>query len=530
MSLPHTYNPVFTTSGTPPPASGDEKITLPYAGVKVGSVTNSVEVDITFSNNGNLTLPCLYSDYIGSFGIFIGLNNQIPSNTVLSIIIKDGTTTGVTFPFGADYRNVWICATISYESATNSATVYLNDTLVDTKVLSVDYEWTVGDSFGVYSAPTGTSSCMQGSMANFCILDKQVTTQFLDSFSTLGIPDAGSEANVTFFTDFTEYNFDKVAKTFTDGTQRFNAGGTEHTITFNNWLYSELSTVEREDSDVGFITNDIPFKINSFGDVSEKDSGLQPRRNGLRFDFLKEQYLKVTGLPQIDTTLGVTIIMVTNNIPLQLNATNVNRDLCFFKDTVFERTIRLSWRNDVGQREMSFISGDVGISFDLLPIENQKRSIITSRIVNGNLIIDKTGLVSKVSNIDGSYVPNNTVPFGRTGATYDLLIGGIPPGELISEQYANMDLEAFIVFRGVLNDEEIKEIVGNGAINNPSLELQEKYPIDLFIDLNKDSYYDDAGTLKIKDLGPNNLTIEPISDNLAGWQTLTDLQNSATEL
>ena len=59
MSLPHTYNPVFTTSGTPPPASGDEKITLPYAGVKVGSVTNSVEVDITFSNNGNLTFSGL---------------------------------------------------------------------------------------------------------------------------------------------------------------------------------------------------------------------------------------------------------------------------------------------------------------------------------------------------------------------------------------------------------------------------------------------------------------------------------------
>jgi len=54
MSLPHTYNPVFTAAATQPPATGDEQITLPYAGVSVSSTSNSVEVDIIFSNNGEV--------------------------------------------------------------------------------------------------------------------------------------------------------------------------------------------------------------------------------------------------------------------------------------------------------------------------------------------------------------------------------------------------------------------------------------------------------------------------------------------
>jgi len=62
MSLPHTYNPVFTASTTSPPAGGADQVTIPYAGCSVSSTFNSTEADIIFSNNGTLSFTGLSFD------------------------------------------------------------------------------------------------------------------------------------------------------------------------------------------------------------------------------------------------------------------------------------------------------------------------------------------------------------------------------------------------------------------------------------------------------------------------------------
>ena len=111
-----------------------------------------------------------------------------------------------------------------------------------------------------------------------------------------------------------------------------------------------------------------------------------------------------------------------------------------------------------------------------------------------------------------------------------MYVGGVPPTSFpATEIYMNVTYRSLIIINGILDDEEIQRL-SFGKVSNPSLELQEKYDFLINVDFNKESYYEDAGTLKMKDLSPNNFTIEPISTNSLGWQTLEDLQNSATDL
>ncbi len=89
--------------------------------------------------------------------------------------------------------------------------------------------------------------------------------------------------------------------------------------------------------------------------------------------------------------------------------------------------------------------------------------------------------------------------------------------------YWNGKILYMCVFKGILNDAEIKELYNNGLFRNPSTTLQEKYDLELFVDFNNP--FDDGGTLKFPDLSPNSHDI--IAN---GWFNLVDLQNSLLDL
>jgi hypothetical protein len=74
MSLPHTFNPVFTVATTPP-STGSEQITIPYAGFSVSSTGNSTEGDVIFSSSGSISFTGLSLDEILPWGSVGGGTN-----------------------------------------------------------------------------------------------------------------------------------------------------------------------------------------------------------------------------------------------------------------------------------------------------------------------------------------------------------------------------------------------------------------------------------------------------------------------
>lgn len=71
--------------------------------------------------------------------------------------------------------------------------------------------------------------------------------------------------------------------------------------------------------------------------------------------------------------------------------------------------------------------------------------------------------------------------------------------------FTNRGLEGqllyFAWFQGILPKKYLLELTNNTLLKNPSLELQRKYSLELFIDFNNP--FDDAGTLKFPDLSKN---------------------------
>ena len=87
----------------------------------------------------------------------------------------------------------------------------------------------------------------------------------------------------------------------------------------------------------------------------------------------------------------------------------------------------------------------------------------------------------------------------------------------------NNHLLYLAVFKGLLNNHEIKELYNNGNFSNPSITLREKYELVLYPDFNNP--YDDGGTLKIPDLSDSNHDITAF-----GWTDLSALETARIEI
>ena len=262
--------------------------------------------------------------------------------------------------------------------------------------------------------------------------------------------------------------------------------------------------------------------------IVEKDSGFQPRRKGLKFDVSKQQYLKILDVAQIDADKGITVIVSVENYS---DPSNIGRSIAYFGDSdpvVGDKFIRVGYRPSLQRLELLAGPNSTNLPF-FVGTETSKPRTLAFNITNGAKIIKFDGNKAQVGTMNGSdrqFV--NLEVLVRTDPTFDLYLGGVEQTAYPSTlQFMNVTIRSFMVFNGLLTDEEIKE-VSDGIVRNPSIEIQNKYGMLVYVDFN--NVYDDGGTLKVKDLSPNNYTIEAKSFNGLGWQTLTDLQNSATDL
>jgi hypothetical protein len=481
-------------------------------------------------NDGNITLPCIYSDYDGLLGLFVGLNNVNPSSTFLNIIIRNVGTTGVSFDLGNLFTDSWLCVTVSYNSSTNSATVYANKQNVGTQVLSEDLEWAISNGFGIYSVPgTFSSNMMEGSMSSYCILDKQVTDSFIESFNTFGLPDEGSFSNVTFFTTLDKVNDQVTFTGLESSTTFFNPSSTTRFINFIGWTDEELG-LDVETNGISanclikdFYDNSSPYEL-SGSTVVEKYSGFQPRRNGLKFEASKRHYLKIANLPQLDVNKGCTIIMIVKDFPL-----TTDKELAFFSDEVSTNDlIRILYRT--GTPNVIAFNSNVSAGAEMqVEVDSDESSRLVFKLSNETQIEPKNTF-NKLASVNKD-VGTRTEAFVRNGATYDLFLGGIPGDDLPTfgtEQYADITFEAFILVNGILSDADIDKIVTTNKIGNVPIELQDKYDFEVIADFN--DVYDDLGTLKVKDLSGNDHSIVARGSAGFGWNNLSELQASQTKL
>ena len=110
----------------------------------------------------------------------------------------------------------------------------------------------------------------------------------------------------------------------------------------------------------------------------------------------------------------------------------------------------------------------------------------------------------------------------RLGEGFDTIAWTTYIGRRAEGNYFNGTISHFLVFKGILNDAEIKTIYNNGLLSNPPTELLDKYELVLLIDFNNP--FDDVGTLKFPDLSPSNHTV--IAHN---WADLPTLQGSLVD-
>jgi len=275
----------------------------------------------------------------------------------------------------------------------------------------------------------------------------------------------------------------------------------------------------------GNLADTTPVVSHTFIDtVVETDSGFQPRRKGLQFTAANQHYLKIADLPQIDVDLGCTIIMVAKDFAMASD-----RTIAWFSDEVATNDlIRILYRtgtpNVVGFNSNVSTGSEIQTEVDANESNRLVFKASNQTQTEPKNTFNKLGSVNKISDV-------KTEAFVRNGATYDLFIGGVPGEDLPTfgaEQYCDVTIESFILVNGVMDDADIDKIIHNNKVNNVPIELQEKYDFEVIVDFN--NVYDDAGTLKVKDLSGNDHDIVARGSAGLGWNNLTELEASQVDL
>jgi hypothetical protein len=112
MSLPHTYNPVFTATSAPPPA-GVEQITFPFSSVLAETSTQTCDVEVNLASNGTVNFS--------SIPINPDINPWVSGNSLIDSNWAASRSGGIT---GSDYegRFNWSVASVHTAFQTPSAT------------------------------------------------------------------------------------------------------------------------------------------------------------------------------------------------------------------------------------------------------------------------------------------------------------------------------------------------------------------------------------------------------------------------
>lgn len=114
MSLPHTYNPVFTATTAPPP-SGVEQITFPFSSTLGESNSQTCDVSVTLGSTGTVTFASVPG--------FADINPWVSGNSLIDSNWADSRSGGIT---GSDYEGRFNWSVASVHTAINTPSVTQN--------------------------------------------------------------------------------------------------------------------------------------------------------------------------------------------------------------------------------------------------------------------------------------------------------------------------------------------------------------------------------------------------------------------
>ena len=257
----------------------------------------------------------------------------------------------------------------------------------------------------------------------------------------------------------------------------------------------------------------------------ERKSLMPPRTKALRFTAANSHYLRV---PSFNPTneLGYTYIF---GFRLPTNKTNFDlgdqffqkQDATYYKKFVGSNGTRGIRMNSLGSGGLSGGQYILQSSIDLRNLNVVVyREINTSLNPQPDFPSSNTVYRWNLNDVVDIFKSNASNPIvGYNEISDDLEIGG----DSSLSRYGDKDIFYLAIFKGVLSNDEVQRFVNSTFVRNPSLEIQNKYDLQLFIDFNNP--FDDLGTLKFPDLSPNNHIVEAVN-----WTNITDLQNSLVDI
>ena len=114
MSLPHTYNPVFTATTAPPP-SGAEQITFPFSNLLGETAAQSIDIGVTLTSTGTVVFS--------NIGGTLDVNPWLPGNSLESSNWAASRSGGIT---GSDYEGRFNWSVAGVHTAFNTPSVTQN--------------------------------------------------------------------------------------------------------------------------------------------------------------------------------------------------------------------------------------------------------------------------------------------------------------------------------------------------------------------------------------------------------------------
>lgn len=239
----------------------------------------------------------------------------------------------------------------------------------------------------------------------------------------------------------------------------------------------------------------------------EPESAMPPRKKALTFNG-SSQYLRI---PNFNPTkeLGYTFVIHAQKLT-DSDWGTPQSDYLFSKYVATANRLEIYGRAG-GYKDLILGNDSESDTFELANnIKLNNLNLYTVRIKEGETTASINGLNNKTETLtsalrDLSDIANDATIGRRTSGYFTGYIGFV------------------MITKGLLSNKEILELVNNTLLKNPSIELQNKHSLELFIDFNNP--FDDGGTLKFPDLSPNGHDV--IAE---GYTDLADLQANLVDI
>lgn len=455
----------------------------------------------------------------------------ISYSVVLNAFLIGNLATVFTLPFQLQEGISYI--TINYNSSNQNATLFINDIEVLTQNVGVV---SVSTGFKLMNSQVSSlnNNCV-GGVKDVIIIDRQQTSEEISYFYESGIIDESTHEDCVFhFTSQIAYSdtinyMNDVVEIYNYAKPSINLVNVK--LDLQGWTNDELGITALTSTFVAYRDYESKLLGDNFsgGGDSIIYKVTELRKFGINFDSSLSQYIEVENFIPSKEDGYTCLAAFKGNTSTPDNA---------FK-SVFTKTDGVT-----GQYRFSIETLANTSNLAIVPTTASSKTVINNASYdNVNYVSVNTDINRNIRdqqwvseqffkatlNTSKKFYERSNVPLVPPELQgFDEMTAGTPMAAIgrygaFSIRYYNGTIMFLQIWKGVLNDKEIKEVFNKGLFSNPSQKLLDKYDLVLYPDFNNP--FDDAGTLKFNDLSPSNHTL--IARN---WPDLPTLEASKREI